>query len=97
MDASFITARNTTTRAQILRLVRIAGPFVLSMIAAWGTVQYARGREAQRLDIVDKLLEENRKALDNTLTREEFRNWTAEQRERFEDLREYLRDLKRSR
>lgn len=96
MDASFLTTRNQTRTQALLRLLRWAGPAVLSVFVAWGTVQFAKGREAQRLDTFDKQIEETRKTLENTVSREEFRSWTAEQRERFKELREDLRDLKRS-
>jgi hypothetical protein len=95
LETSAILNRPHTPKVQfLLRLLKVTGPAVLSIFVAWGAVQFAKGRDSQRLDTLDKQMEETRNALDNTLTREEFRNWTTEQRERFRELREDLRDMR---
>lgn len=59
---------------QIVRVARFVAPALLTVLIGWGTVQYSAGRNAERLDKVEKEASE-------TLTRQEFKTWSEEQRE----------------
>jgi hypothetical protein len=99
----------------IVRTVRFIAPGLVTILIGWGTVQFSQGRNAQRLDNVERDLEQtlrrqefqiwaneqkdmlrstNQKA-DNLVTREEFRQFTEQNREQLRDLKEDLRTLKR--
>jgi hypothetical protein len=97
MDATLIAGRIISPRARrILRLLRLVGPAVLSAFVAWGAVQFAQGRNAERLDNAEKQTEETKHAVGLNLTREEFRSWTEENRENFRQVREDIRALRGS-
>ena len=60
--------------SQLLRVARIIGPLLITILIGWGTVQFSQGRNSQRLDAVED-------GIKHTLSREEFKTWTEEQRE----------------
>ena len=74
-------------RPKLLRILKIARSTVLPIIAsafvAYGSVQYSKGRNENRLDSVEKNMEKG-------LTREEFTLWANEQRERLREINERL-------
>ena len=78
------------TQAVIFRAVKVIAPLLLSAAVAWGSVQFLRGRDAQRLDT----LEDNQKHI---LTREEFKTWTDEQRARLGEINDRLLTQERKR
>src|ERR1043165_3580465 len=59
---------------QLVRVARFVAPALFTVLIGWGTVQYSAGRNAERLDKLEKDTRE-------TLTREEFKTWSDEQRE----------------
>jgi hypothetical protein len=73
----------------LVRLLKVFGPSILSVIVSslftWGAVQYVKGRDANRLDQVEK-------AAEKTLSRDEFQTWVAEQRERLREINDRLKD-----
>ena len=58
----------------LVRIVRFIAPAVATVLIGWGTVQFSQGRNAERLDDVEKEIEK-------TLTRHEFQIWANEQKE----------------
>src|SRR5689334_17657409 len=64
----------STQLGQLVRVARFIAPAVVTVLLGWGTVQYSAGRNAERLDQVEK-------ATNETLTRQEFKTWSDEQRE----------------
>ena len=73
----------------LVRFLKLIGPALVSVIVSafvtWGTVQYVKGRDANRLDHVEKSLEKS-------LTRDEFKTWADEQREWLRVINDRLRD-----
>jgi hypothetical protein len=80
------------SKSNILATVLRALPgFLIAVLVAWGTVQYTRGTDNQRLTTVEKVQEES---LEHQLTREEFQIFREEQREAFRDLKDDVRQLR---
>lgn len=73
-----------------IRVAKAAGPLLVSAAVAFGSVQFMRGRDSNRLDAVEKSQE-------HTLTREEFKTWTNEQRERLREINDRLLTQERQR
>lgn len=73
----------------LVRLLKLVGPALVSVIVSafitWGTVQYVKGRDANRVDQAERSLEK-------TLTRDEFKTWAEEIRERLRSIDERLKD-----
>jgi hypothetical protein len=69
--------------AHLITAAKIIAPLILSGIVAWGSVQYSKGRDAQRLDTVERNAQ-------HALTREEFQTWATEQRDRLHEINERL-------
>ncbi len=90
MDASLTEttgpAQSSPRTSPLLRALKLLGPLIASAIVAWGSVQYARGRDGNRLDQVES-------AVQKTLSREEFRTWADEQRDRLREIKEDVRSL----
>ena len=93
MDSTLLTPNAPTLRPagrpKLIRAAKLAvsaaASMLLSAFVAWGAVQFTKGRDANRLDNVEKTLEK-------TLSREEFKTWTEEQRERLREINDRLRD-----
>jgi hypothetical protein len=93
MSATLLTNDTDTVRpsgrSKLVRVIKACGyaaaSALLSAFVAWGSVQYAKGRDANRLDTVEKTLEKS-------LSREEFKTWAEEQRERLREINDRLRD-----
>ena len=74
METQTALTRNGGQFSQMIRIVRFIAPAVATVLIGWGTVQFSQGRNAQRLDNVEK-------AVEKTVTREEFQTWAVEFRE----------------
>lgn len=91
MSAALTTQASArpANRPKLIRALKVIGPALLSVLAsafvAWGSVQYVKGRDANRLDNVEKTVEKS-------LTRDEFNRWAEEQRDRLKEINERLRD-----
>lgn len=87
--ATYPRSNRPSSRPNLVRAAKLVGSAVgsilISAFVAWGSVQYTRGRDANRLDTVEK-------NLDKALTREAFDSWANEQRERLREINERLRD-----
>jgi len=100
MDASILNLNPTAERAEgparprlIGAIKHVAGAVASILVSAfitWGSFQYVKGRDANRLDNVEK-------TLDKTLSREEFKTWTEEQRDRLTEINNRLRDRENAR
>ena len=88
MDLSLTTRNATRSTSTVVRLLKILGPAVLSAFVAWGAVQFAKGRDATRLENLEQQSKE-------ALTREEFNRWTDEQRDRLREIKEDIRAIQR--
>lgn len=74
METAVAKLKTSSQVGQLVRVVRFIAPAVATVLIGWGTVQFSQGRNAQRLDNVEKGLEQ-------TLTRQEFQTWAIEQKE----------------
>lgn len=83
MDATLTRGLPAGSQSLLIRAIKVAVPLLLSAAVAWGSVQFIKGRDAQRLDTVEKNVE-------HSLTREEFKFWTDEQRERLREINQRL-------
>ena len=76
-----------TTRSTLLRIAKVVIVPLVSAFLAYGTAQFARGRDAQRLD---RLEQDNAR----TVTQGEFKLWTEAQEKAFNRFDEQLREIK---
>ena len=89
MATTLITTHTNARPSRVLiKLLRFAGPAVLSAFVAWGAVQFAKGCDATRLDNLEQQSKD-------TLTRQEFSRWTEEQRDRHREIKEDIRAIQR--
>ncbi len=92
--------RTKDGKGWFLTLLQWAGPFLLSGVIGYGSVQYAQGRQVQRLDTFERDISTLEKKIDqakgehaNFPSREEFKLMLDDIKEIKTDMREVRRAL----
>lgn len=80
-------------RRQALTVLRWLGPAVLSAFISYGSVQYARGAQAERLATIERDVQAARAEHEKYVTKDEFSLIRDDLKEIKTDVREMRRSL----